>query len=257
MTEVRKLHILLCGYEIIRKSACLRGASPAQLLAVPICAYLLETERGFVLFDTGLDPASLSDPDAARRTYVNDAFPSPPVVLAEHELGAQLEILGVRPGGVTDVILSHGHSDHTGGLRLFPEARIWIQRSEHKALVSEEGRAASNHADVAGPIDWRIMEGDWELMPGIEVLFTPGHRPGHQSAMITLPSGARKILVGDVADLIENFDREILGSSMDDAAAMRSLLRLKALAEEMDGELVPLHDPAYVQTARLSPAYYD
>ena len=193
MTEVRKLHILLCGYEIIRKSACLRGASPAQLLAVPICAYLLETERGFVLFDTGLDPASLSDPDAARRTYVNDAFPSPPVVLAEHELGAQLEILGVRPGGVTDVILSHGHSDHTGGLRLFPEARIWIQRSEHQALFSEEGRAASNHADVAGPIDWRIMEGDWELMPGIEVLFTPGHRPGHQSAMITLPSGARKI----------------------------------------------------------------
>ena len=101
------------------------------------------------------------------------------------------------------------------------------------------------------------MEGDWELMPGIEVLFTPGHRPGHQSAMITLPSGARKIFVGDVADLIENFDREILGSSMDDAAAMRSLLRLKALAEEMDDELVPLHDPAYVQTARLSPRMTD
>lgn len=257
MTAVRKLYILLCGYEIIRKSACLRGSSRAQILAVPICAYLLETENGFVAFDTGLDPSYLADQAEAQRAYVNDAFPAPPIVLPEHRLQAQFEAIGVPLDAVQDIILSHAHSDHTGGLKLFPKARVWIQRLEHEAAFSDTGRTASNFPDIAGDVDWRIKEGDWQLMPGIEVLFTRGHRPGHQSACITLPSGAKKILVGDVVDLIENFDRETLGSSMDDAAAMQSLLRLKRLAAGPNCELVPLHDPAFVQTARLSPAYYD
>jgi N-acyl homoserine lactone hydrolase len=257
MTAVRKLTILLCGYEIIRKSGCVRGASRAVILAVPICAYLIETDRGYVLYDTGLDADALADPEAARRTFVNDTFPAPPIVLPEHDLMGQLATLGVAPGDVTDVILSHSHSDHTGALKRLPGARVWIQRLEHEAAFSEAGRTASNLADVAGPVDWRIVDGDWELAPGIEVLLTRGHRPGHQSAVVTLPSGAKKILVGDVVDLIENFDREVLGSSMDDAAAMASLLRLKRLAAAPGVELVPLHDPGFVQTARLAPEFYD
>lgn len=257
MTAVRKLYILLCGYEIIRKSACMRGAPRAQLLAVPICAYFVETDRGFVVFDTGLDSGTLRDPDAARRRYVNDAFPAPPIVLPEHELAAQLDGIGVSPEEVTDVVLSHAHSDHTGGLSLFMQARVWIQKSEYDVAFSDEGKAASNFRDISGPIDWRVIEGDWELMPGFQVLLTRGHRPGHQSAVLTLPSGARKILVGDVVDLLENFDREILGSSVDDAAAIQSLKRLKLLAAQPGWELVPLHDPGFVQNARLAPEYYD
>ena len=257
MTSVKKLYILLCGYEIIRKSACLRGASRAQILAVPICAYLLETDRGFVIFDTGLNAASLADPAAAQKTFVNDAFPNPPIVLPEHTLGAQLAAIGVPHDAICDVILSHVHSDHTGGIKLFPNARVWIQRLEHESAFSETVRNASSFSDIDGPINWQIKDGDWDLMPGIEVLFTPGHRPGHQSACVTLPSGARKILVGDVVDLLENFEREVLGSSIDDIASLRSLKRLKQLAAEPGAELIPLHDPNYVQTARLAPEYHD
>ena len=49
----------------------------------------------------------------------------------------------------------------------------------------------------------------------------------------------------------------MLGSSMDDDAALASLRRLKAIAAETGGEIVPLHDPWFVQTARLAPDYYD
>jgi N-acyl homoserine lactone hydrolase len=257
MTSVRKLYTMLCGYEIIRKSACLRGASRAQILAVPICAYLLETNRGFVIFDTGLDPAWLVDSAAAQRTLVNDAFPSAPIVLPEHTLEAQLATIGVARDAVCDIILSHAHPDHTGGLKLFPHARVWVQRLEYEAVFSDTGREVFYFSDMDGPIKWQIMEGDWNLMPGIEVLFTPGHRLGHQSACVTLPSGARKILVGDVVDLLENFDNEVLGSSVDDIASLQSLKRLKQLASEPGTELIPLHDPNYVQTARLAPEYHD
>lgn len=257
MTDVRRFFILLCGYEIIRKSACLRGASRAQILAVPICAYALDTTGGWVLYDTGLDARSLADPDAARRIYVNDAFPAPPIVLPEHDLMAQLAAIGCAPEGVTTIVLSHAHPDHTGHLKRFPKAQVVIQRLEHEAAFSEEGRAASNFADYDSGIDWRVIDGDMRLAPGLDVLLTRGHRPGHQSLMIALPSGAVHILMGDVVDLMENMDREILGSSIDDDAAITSLLRLKRLAAQTSATLVPLHDPVFVQTCRLAPDYYD
>jgi N-acyl homoserine lactone hydrolase len=258
MTEVRKLYILLCGYEIIRKSRCLRGANPAIVLAVPICCYLLETSRGFVLFDTGLDSAPLADVAASRARYVNDAFPAPPLVLAEHELLPQLARIGVAPGDIGEIVLSHAHGDHTGHLRDFPRARVSIQREEYEAVFSAEGRRAEVFAEIGAPeIRWNIVDGDWRLMPGVDVLHTPGHRPGHQSAVVALPREGVKILVGDVADLVENFETETIGGGTDDAAALASIRRLKAIAQSARGELVPLHDPAFVQTARLAPRYYD
>ena len=44
---------------------------------------------------------------------------------------------------------------------------------------------------------------------------------------------------------------------MDDAAALENIRRLKAIAAETGGELVPLHDPGFVQRARLAPDHYD
>jgi N-acyl homoserine lactone hydrolase len=258
MTDVRKLYILLCGYEVIRKSGCRRGAKPEVLLAVPICAYLIETVNGYVLFDAGLNSARLRDPAEAHRLFVNDVFPLPPVVLPEHELLPQLAALGVTPDDVRHIILSHAHSDHTGYLSAFPQAEILIQRLERAVAFGPDGHEARNFDDYsADSLRWRIVDGDAQLMLGLDLLFTPGHRPGHQSALVVLPSGAQKILVGDVVDLLENIDLEVIGGATDPVAALASLRRLKALVAETGAELVPLHDPDFVQSARLAPSFYE
>ncbi len=256
MTEVRKLYILLCGYEIIRKSGCIRNEQPNIILAVPICCYLLETERGFVLFDTGLDSSTLNDVAASRARYVNATFPSPPIVLPEHELLLQLAAIGVAPSEVAEIILSHAHGDHTGHLREFPNARVTIQRLEYEAAMADTRRM--NYAEYAeAGLNWNVVDGDITLMDGIDLVLTRGHQPGHQSAVVRLPGSGTHILVGDVADLLENFDREVLGSSMDDVAALASIRRLKAIARDTGGQIVPLHDPGFVQTAKLAPLFYD
>jgi len=258
MTDVRRLYILLSGYEFIRKSGCVRGERPNVVLAVPICCYLAETRHGFVLFDTGLDSRRLADPLAAIALFRDATFPAPPVVLPEHEVLPQLAAIGVAPHDVREIVLSHAHGDHTGHLRDFPNARITIQRQEYEAAFSDAGRRSPFFEDIAAPtLDWHVIDGDWSLMPGIDLVLTRGHRPGHQSAVVRLPRSGVKILVGDAADLLENFEREVLGSSMDDAAALHSIRRLKALAAETGGELVPLHDPCFVQGARLAPDCYD
>ncbi len=257
-TAVESLTIILCGYETIRKSACLRGANPALVLAVPICCYLLRTRRGPVLFDTGFDSAPLADPAESRRRFVNAKFPAPPLVLPEHELLPQLASIGIAPADVIHIVLSHAHGDHIGHLRDFPNAVVTIQRREYEAAFSEAERDFPARAVLEAPgLRWSIVDGDHQLMPGLDLVLTGGHRPGHQSAAVTLPSGAVKILTGDVADLVENFEREVLGSSLDDDASLASIRRLNALARERGGDLVPLHDPSFVQTAKLLPLVYD
>ncbi len=256
MTDVQKLTILLAGYEIIRKSGSIRDGQANILLAVPICCYLLETRRGFVLYDTGLDGRLLDDVAASRARFVNHTFPAPPIVLPEHELLPQLAALGVAPADVAEIILSHAHGDHTGHLRDFPGARVTIQRLEYEAALADRGRKNFDEYGAPG-IRWNVVDGDATLMPGLDLVLTRGHQPGHQSAVVRLPRTGVKILVGDVADLIENFDREVLGASMDDPAALASIRRLKAIARDTGGELVPLHDPDFVQTARLAPLFYD
>lgn len=256
MTEVRKLYILLCGYEILRKSGCIRGEQPNIVLAVPICCYLLDTEQGYVLFDTGLDSAPLRDVNASHARFVNATFPAPPIVLPEHEVLPQLAAIGVAPEAVSQIILSHAHGDHTGHLRAFPNARVTIQRLEYEAAMADTRRM--NYAEYASPwIDWNIVDGDVRLMDGIDLVLTRGHQPGHQSAVVRLPGSGTRILVGDVADLRENFDREVLGSSMDDPAALASIRRLKDIARAENSRLVLLHDPDFVQTAKLAPLFYD
>ena len=256
MTDVLKLYILLAGYEIIRKSGCIRGEQPNVVLALPVCCYLLETKHGFVLFDTGLDSRLLQDGSASRARFVNDTFPAPPIVLPEHEVLPQLARLGVTPSDVKDIILSHAHSDHTGHLRAFPDARVTIQKLEYEAALADKDR--KNFEEYGTPdIRWNVVHGDTRLMTGLDLVLTPGHQQGHQSAVVRLPNAGVKIIVVDVAELLENFEREVLGASMDDAAALASIRKLKAIARETGGELVPLHDPKFVQIARLAPAFYD
>jgi N-acyl homoserine lactone hydrolase len=257
MTDVRKLYIFLCGYEIIRKSACTRGLGDNFILAVPICAYLLDTAQGLVMFDTGLDSARLADDAHARALFKNDRFPAPPIVLPEHELLPQLAAIGVAPDDVSQVILSHTHVDHVGYLRHFRRARVVIQRVEHAAAFSDEDRGRFYFSDLASPdIDWHLTDGDCEIMPGLDVVLTGGHRPGHQSLVVQLPESGTKVLTADVADLRENFDKEILGSAIDDVAALASIRRLNAIVASTGAELVPFHDPDFVHTARLAPLFY-
>ena len=53
-----------------------------------------------------------------------------------------LERLGIKPDEVTDVILTHMHSDHVDGADLFPKAQIWIQKEEYAHYVEKTGRPA-------------------------------------------------------------------------------------------------------------------
>lgn len=255
--KATKLYVLLCGFEIIPKTVSTRDRGQSFILSVPISAYLIETANGLVLFDTGINTDNIWDRDRAHRVFTESGWDPPPVVLPEHDLLGQLDRIGVRPSEVTQVVLSHMHADHTGNLKHFRHAPIVLQKAELEHAFSDPAPNAYFPSDYDMPdLNWQTVEGDWEAAPGLRLVSTRGHTPGHQSAVVELANTGRVVLTADAGDLWENFEEEVLpGESVDDEAALQSIRKLNALAAE--GHLFIGHDPQFVQRARLAPHFYD
>ncbi|WP_437736327.1 N-acyl homoserine lactonase family protein [Sorangium sp. So ce1335] len=256
-TEALRLHVLLCGFEILEKTVSTRDRGGRFILAEPVSAYLIETARGYVLVDTGLNSALVHDPALREEHYTKQGI-RPPVILPEHELAHQLAQIGVRPQDVRHVILTHMHLDHAGNLAMFQDARVSVQRAEHAHAFSPDHGPAWFERDYDLPgLRWDLVDGDWEALPGVEVVLTRGHTPGHQSVVVTLKETGSVVIVGDAGDLVENFADEVLpGESVDDEAALASIRRLKRIARERGARLLLGHDPQLIQQVRLSPASY-
>ncbi|MBU0616998.1 MAG: MBL fold metallo-hydrolase [Planctomycetes bacterium] len=116
-----------------------------------------------------------------------------------HWLLSGLRTAGVEPETITDVVVSHLHFDHAGGLtherdgRLvptFPNAKVHAQRREYEdARASFSTMKATYREENLGPIHqanrWCLHEGEEECLPGVRPLLTPGHTRGHQSVIVT------------------------------------------------------------------------
>ena len=116
-----------------------------------------------------------------------------------------LRALGMEPGDVTHVILSHLHFDHCGGIvrrresgalePSFPRARIIVQRGEleiARESHNERLRAAYRHvAECLDPVGAMIeaTDGDTEVIPGLSAVLTGGHTRDHQIAIIRASGG--------------------------------------------------------------------
>ena len=85
----------------------------------------------------------------------------------------------MQPEQVTDIVISHAHWDHLGGIDLFPKATVWIQKEEFRYYTGEAWQPGGNHGGI-DPEDvqalvrintedrLRLIDGDdVEIFPGI------------------------------------------------------------------------------------------
>ena len=220
------------------------------MIDAPILAYLVETAQGRILYDVGCDYRKIAAPDQRRHYYSGFALGAPEMSAA-HRLPARLAGLGLAPADVDLVFLGHPHFDHAGGLHDFAHAEVHVHAGELAAA-----REPADLAYFAGDYRWRPQRAEYDLMPGVRAVETPGHTAGHMSLLIELPQGAPILLCGDAADLVENLAEEVAPGLCwrdDETMALASIRRLKALAAETGAELWPNRDMSFFRPRERFP----
>ena len=151
----------------------------------------------------------------------------------ENRPRAQLALLGLDAEGVTEVVITHGDIDHIGGIEDFPSATIVLSRSEREA-------GAPRYFGDVRPLEWpaaaryRLLDGDDDLAPGVTLLATPGHSPGHLSLLVRLRETGAVVLACDAISREAEIATGINGGATDADAARRSAARLVHLARRHD-----------------------
>ena len=234
--EVHALHYgTLAQFPV---ASLIAGADPARRMDIALMVWLIRAPNRTVLMDAGF----YRDKFLTRWKPVDYVRPS-----------VAIERLGVHPGQVTDIIVSHVHWDHLDGADLFPNARIWIQRAEYEHHIDSAGRPRRSTIDSldarmlaelrrAGRV--QLVEGDSiEIMPGIHVFTGGKHTFASQYATVSTASGT-VVLASDNAYLYENLaGHRPIAQTLDSLSNLAAHERMLRLAGEMR-RVVPGHDPA-------------
>jgi N-acyl homoserine lactone hydrolase len=220
----------------------LTGEGGNEKLRVPIPLAIIETADGPVLFDTGMNCEGLRDPE---NTWGPRAREIRPELVPDDDVRIRLREVGVHLEDVRLVINSHLHWDHCGGNRLLLHCPVLVQRKELAFAQSPSGPVQGgymrNHFDV--PVRYEPVDGDQDVAPGVRLLATHGHTPGHQSLVVDLASGRRVVLCADAAYTYVTVERTLLsGNVWDRAETVASLERLRSLGED-GATIIPGHDP--------------
>jgi N-acyl homoserine lactone hydrolase len=248
---VLSLHALQNGFMGAQRSLLFYGEFSAEATAIPIAAYLIRTSDGNVLFDTGLSPRALP---GLRRNDPLARFDEADLLVN------RLDALGLQPDDVSMVVLSHLHYDHAGGAELFPRAELIVQKDEyayaHYPASFFAGFYYRKNFDLP-QYRWRLLDGDTELAPGLTVLRSDGHTPGHQSLLVALPQTGPVILAGDACYWRTHVEEErVPGVVWNPTLALHSIKRLKTLARLTGSRIFPGHDPEFWRSVNQDPAGY-
>jgi 4-pyridoxolactonase len=224
---------------------------PGPQVRIPVYSVLVEHDDDLFLFDTGIG-----------MEHMNAVLPFElPEQTEEQTIPAQLESCGFGLGDVTAVVNSHLHIDHVGGNRLFEGTGV-------RHLIHEKEVAqARDHApfEFFGYSDksWdyeganiETFSGDTELAKGLWVYETPGHTVGHVSVLV---DGDRPLLFAmDVAYTADALERGIQpGFHHTPMDGVRSIARVKQLAQERGAQIFLSHDMEAWQGYTHAPGHYE
>ena len=182
-----------------------------------VVGYAVRHERGILLFDTGF---GFGNAELEARYH--------PVA---RPVGEVLAEAGIAIGNITEVANCHLHADHAGQNAAFPGIPIYVQPAEWE-LAHTTDHTILEWIDFEGARYVQI-EGDHQPVPGLRIVATPGHTPGHQSLIVEGPRGPT-VLAGQACYTVGEWtgDAEALegrSGAPDQAAYDRSIERLRAM----------------------------
>jgi N-acyl homoserine lactone hydrolase len=221
---------------------------PGRSLEMVLGCYLIQTsDRKNILIDTGIarDVTSPANTPKGRE---------------ERNVIEQLAGLDLRPADVNTLICTHFDVDHAGYNDAFPQAELIAQRDHYELARGGHPRFADARKHWDHPaLRYRLVDGDTELLPGLMLLATPGHAPGHQSVLVRLPQTGAVLLAIDAVMMQQGFtpDRKAWPKDDNEEQLRASTCKLLDLVKREIVTLVVFgHDGLQWQTLKKAPEFY-
>lgn len=200
--------------------------------------WVARNESRTVVMDTGFSPAA----GAARgRTMLRD-------------LPGALAAAGLTTDAVGQVVVTHAHYDHIGGLPAFTGAEVLMSESEYSFWTGPMGgRGLFAHVTEADEIEHlRSLRASGRLTltgrshkvaPGIEMTEVGGHTPGQAILTIATEHGS-VLLTSDAVHYYEELERDRPFSTVTDVPGMYAAFdTIRSLAGDPSVTVVAAHDP--------------
>lgn len=199
--------------------------------------WLLKGEGKTILVDAGFTADAGIDTTAI-------TFTRPDKLLAS---------IAIKPEEITDIIITHPHWDHIGGIDLYPQAMVWMQEEDyHDLLATRKDPEAGgfNKKDIQKVRDRKargnltlISGNDRVILPGITVFTGSRHTAGSQFVMAG--NGKQNvILASDNCKYYRNAIRMLSSpATSDQKAYIRNLEMMKRYVSGQMDLIIPGHDP--------------
>jgi glyoxylase-like metal-dependent hydrolase (beta-lactamase superfamily II) len=204
--------------------------------------YLIKHGDDYMLWDTGHSMSA--------------GAPAPKVSIID-----QLAQLKLKPEQIKFIGISHFHADHTGQLPTFPGATVMIGKGDWDGITATPPMPGANAAAFA---HWRTGGGKLEALSSdkdvfgdgtVMILRTPGHTPGHFSALVRLKEAGNFLMLGDLAHFHENYESNgVPGFNFHRGDTVASLERIKKIAANLKATVIIQHDPRDIGKLPAFPA---
>ena len=215
------------------------GAPKGEKINIAMVVWLIRGGGRNILFDSGYH----------RDTFLK-YFPSTEYLRPDEAV----KLAGVQPEEITDLVISHAHWDHLGGIDLFPKATVWIQKEEFRYYTGDAWQPGGNHGGI-DPEDvqqlvklntegrLRLVDGDnVEIFPGLRAY--TGARHTYASQYLRVDGNPPFVLASDNCYLYRNLAEHKASatfSEADQAANIKNQARMIELAGSAE-RVVPGHD---------------
>lgn len=221
------------------------GAPKGEKINLALVIWLIRGGGHNILLDSGYH----------RDTFLKD-FPSTDYIRPDEAV----KLAGIQPEDVTDIVISHAHWDHMGGIDLFPKATVWIQKEEFRYYTGEAWQPGGDHGGI-DPYDveqlvklntesrLRLVDGDdVQLFPGIRAY--TGGRHTYASQYLRVEGNPPFVLASDNCYLYRNLVEHKASATFSDAdhtANIRNQERMIQLAGGNLDRVLPGHDALQFQ----------
>ena len=194
--------------------------------------YLIDTGKEVILIDTGM-PKEAPDaiPDEKTMIHLGTRIKDYVSALAE---------AGYKPEQVTKILVTHKHADHTGELRSFPNAKIYISPEDADALeLKGENIVRATYSDGA----YHNFPASQIIADGVRLIEAKGHTKGN-SIVIAEDGGLFYMFHGDITYTDEALYADKLSIVFEDKAAARETLdRVREFIQKNPTVYLSTHTP--------------